>query len=238
MNESILYGITSASILDALGRSTYNCYMVLNVTTQQHMYVSSDISKIFGIGRTEVMSTPWNELLLRFADSKNMMRLNRIFAETERLFHRKKLPLDSTAISLNMKIRQPDGTYRSINHKYVPVKISPCGNVEVVLIILSLSTNSDNFSDVMLKDSHNNKTYAWKKDHWEEYKVPKCTDAERRIIDQLVLGKAQKEIAEELGCSEKTIKAHCVNILKKFKAPNILSAIMRIVHFDLFRKHP
>jgi len=49
---------------------------------------------------------------------------------------------------------------------------------------------------------------------------PKCKDVftpgEQKIIDRLILGYSNKEIAGRLGLQEKTIKHHLTSIYRKF----------------------
>lgn len=228
--------VNITDILGALERSSYNRYLLLDVKSGRHLYVSGDISKLFGMDPTEFMSKTWSELVSMTSGNDSVAQLRNVFAEADSFTRKKGIPHDKMVISLNMNIRQSDGKMRSINHKYIPVKLTPKGDTEMLLTVLSLSTNRDNLSEIVLKDTRNSKAYIWIKGSWNDYKVPKCTPTERKIVDCLVQGRAQKEIASELGCSEKTIKTHCANILKKFKRSNILSAVVRIVHFDLFRK--
>ncbi len=42
------------------------------------------------------------------------------------------------------------------------------------------------------------------------------TEAQQLVFDQLVLGKTNREIGVAIGSTEKTVKCHITEILKKF----------------------
>ena len=59
------------------------------------------------------------------------------------------------------------------------------------------------------------------------------TQREKDVINELVKGKTQKEIAKKLNLSEYTIKTHRQNIYRKLKISNIVELIQFADKFDL-----
>jgi FixJ family two-component response regulator len=54
------------------------------------------------------------------------------------------------------------------------------------------------------------------------------TTREREVLDHLVLGKINKEIAETLGISQRTVEIHRARVRKKMKARGISDLIMML----------
>jgi two-component system response regulator FixJ len=59
-------------------------------------------------------------------------------------------------------------------------------------------------------------------------RIALLTPREREVMDLLVTGKANKEVAARLAVSEKTVEIHRAHVLKKLKVPN-LAALVRLV---------
>ncbi|MCL4157751.1 UNVERIFIED_CONTAM: hypothetical protein GTU68_038898 [Idotea baltica] len=51
------------------------------------------------------------------------------------------------------------------------------------------------------------------------------TTREREVLDHLVLGKINKQIASDLGISQRTIEVHRARLQKKMKARNLADLI-------------
>jgi FixJ family two-component response regulator len=55
--------------------------------------------------------------------------------------------------------------------------------------------------------------------HWERERIAKCfavlTERERQVLERVVAGRLNKQIAAELGTTEKTIKFHRGNLMRK-----------------------
>lgn len=56
-------------------------------------------------------------------------------------------------------------------------------------------------------------------------RLAKLTDRERDVLDQLLLGKLNKEIANELGVSQRTVEGHRSRIREKMHARGIVDLI-------------
>ena len=60
---------------------------------------------------------------------------------------------------------------------------------------------------------------ALRRAHLEQERVAKClatlTERERQVLEQIVAGRLNKQIAAELGTAEKTIKFHRGNLMRK-----------------------
>lgn len=48
-------------------------------------------------------------------------------------------------------------------------------------------------------------------------RIDNLTEKERQVLDQILVGKCNKEIAEALGLSLRTVKFHVSGLLKKIK---------------------
>jgi len=51
--------------------------------------------------------------------------------------------------------------------------------------------------------------------------VARLTTRERQVLDQIVLGKLNKQIAAEIGASEKTVKVHRFRLMRKLEARSV-----------------
>jgi len=57
--------------------------------------------------------------------------------------------------------------------------------------------------------------------------VAKLTPREREVFERVVRGKLNKEIAHELGTTERTIKAHRLKVMDKISSANIAELVSR-----------
>lgn len=56
------------------------------------------------------------------------------------------------------------------------------------------------------------------------------TDREEEVLDTLVTGASNKEIARELGITERTVKAHVTSLLKKTGTKDRLLLVLKLAH--------
>jgi RNA polymerase sigma factor (sigma-70 family) len=56
--------------------------------------------------------------------------------------------------------------------------------------------------------------------------VSRLTPRERQVFDRVVRGKMNKEIARELGASERTIKAHRHRVMEKLEAGSLAELVV------------
>ena len=56
--------------------------------------------------------------------------------------------------------------------------------------------------------------------------VSRRSPRERQVFDRVVRGKMNKEIARELGATERTIKAHRHNVMEKVQAKSLAGLVM------------
>jgi len=59
---------------------------------------------------------------------------------------------------------------------------------------------------------------------------PHLTDREREVLDLLLLARSNREIAEQLGIEERTVKAHVGRLMRKTGADNRIELSMRAVN--------
>ena len=62
-----------------------------------------------------------------------------------------------------------------------------------------------------------------------QQRLAMLTPREREVLSHVVSGKRNKQIANELGAAEKTIKIHRASLMKKMKAES-LADLMKLVH--------
>ncbi|MDX1795832.1 MAG: response regulator transcription factor [Hydrogenovibrio sp.] len=58
------------------------------------------------------------------------------------------------------------------------------------------------------------------------------TDREREVLEQVMLGKSNQEIAELMNISERTVKAHMSHLLEKFSTKDRLALVLRIQNWQ------
>jgi FixJ family two-component response regulator len=56
--------------------------------------------------------------------------------------------------------------------------------------------------------------------------VSHLSPRERQVFDRVVRGKMNKEIARELGATERTIKAHRHHVMEKLKVTSLAELVM------------
>ena len=56
--------------------------------------------------------------------------------------------------------------------------------------------------------------------------ISRLSPRERPVFDRVVRGKMNKEIARELGATERTIKAHRHNVMEKVQAKSLAELVM------------
>ena len=56
--------------------------------------------------------------------------------------------------------------------------------------------------------------------------VSRLSPRERQVFDRVVRGKMNKEIARELGATERTIKAHRHHVMEKLKVASLAELVM------------
>ncbi len=61
-----------------------------------------------------------------------------------------------------------------------------------------------------------------------EYYFDSLSDRENQVLDHLLLGKSNKNIAKEMHVCERTIKFHCSNIYKKLNVNSRHLLIIKI----------
>lgn len=59
-------------------------------------------------------------------------------------------------------------------------------------------------------------------------RLERLTDRERQVLEQLVLGRINKEIAEMLGISQRTVEIHRARVREKMQARGISDLIMML----------
>lgn len=64
-------------------------------------------------------------------------------------------------------------------------------------------------------------------DHWKEI----VTDREQQVALLVLDSKSNKEIAEQLNITERTVKAHMHNMFQKFKVSDRLSLVLKIKNY-------
>ena len=52
-------------------------------------------------------------------------------------------------------------------------------------------------------------------------RITSLTPAERKVFDRVVAGQPNKMIAAELGCAERTVKAHRAQVMAKMEAASL-----------------
>jgi DNA-binding NarL/FixJ family response regulator len=56
--------------------------------------------------------------------------------------------------------------------------------------------------------------------------VSHLTPRERQVFERVVRGKMNKEIARELGATERTIKAHRQRVMEKLEAASLVELVV------------
>jgi len=67
-----------------------------------------------------------------------------------------------------------------------------------------------------------------------QHRVAKLTPREREVLKIVVTGKANKEIAAELGISEKTVKIHRARVMEKMQADSLPELVVLAQRAGLF----
>jgi FixJ family two-component response regulator len=108
------------------------------------------------------------------------------------------------------------------------VRAMKAGAVTVLKSPVNRKLMMDSIREAIAKDSSTRQANA----HAVEVRkrLALLTPREREVLELLVHGKANKEVAVRLALSEKTVEIHRAHVMKKLQAPN-LAALMRLVLF-------
>jgi FixJ family two-component response regulator len=60
--------------------------------------------------------------------------------------------------------------------------------------------------------------------HWRA-RYAELTERERQVFDGVVAGKLNKQIADELGTAERTVKAHRAQVMDKMKVQSVADLV-------------
>jgi FixJ family two-component response regulator len=60
---------------------------------------------------------------------------------------------------------------------------------------------------------------------WEDYRYDSLTSREREVFALVTDGSLNKQIAHQLGTSERTIKAHRAQVVQKMKADSVADLV-------------
>lgn len=66
------------------------------------------------------------------------------------------------------------------------------------------------------------------KDDWKNL----VTEREQQTIEQVLLGKNNKQIAEELNITQRTVKSHLHNVFEKLEVTDRLALVLKINHWQ------
>ncbi len=66
----------------------------------------------------------------------------------------------------------------------------------------------------------------------------KLTRREKQVLDLVVSGRINKQIAAELGIHERTVEAHRAHLMKKFEADSVATLVRMAVTAGLFSQNP
>jgi DNA-binding NarL/FixJ family response regulator len=62
---------------------------------------------------------------------------------------------------------------------------------------------------------------------------PHLTDRERQVLDLILMARSTREIAQQLGIEERTVKAHVARLMRKTGAENRIELSMRALNLSL-----
>ncbi|MGB7744156.1 MAG: LuxR C-terminal-related transcriptional regulator, partial [Terracidiphilus sp.] len=65
----------------------------------------------------------------------------------------------------------------------------------------------------------------------------RLTSREREVLDLVVMGKSNKEVANELGISEVTVKAHRGSMMQKMGAGSLAELVNQAAKLRLLRRN-
>jgi DNA-binding NarL/FixJ family response regulator len=97
------------------------------------------------------------------------------------------------------------------------IKLVLSGGVYVPPHVLGLNSSSEGFVDEQFSDDENNVNKGYSK----------LTPRQQEVLDQMALGKSNKEIADELGLTTGTVKMHSSRIFKSLNVQNRTEAVAK-----------
>lgn len=69
-----------------------------------------------------------------------------------------------------------------------------------------------------------------------EARIARLTPRERQVMDRVVAGKANREIADELGLSPKTIEVHRAHVMEKMEVDSLAELVQVVVRYRSARE--
>lgn len=117
-------------------------------------------------------------------------------------------------------------------HADVPMAIRAmkAGAFEFVEKPFNDQTLLDRIQDAIRHDADKRHEAAGKLE--TEVRISTLTPREREVMDAVVAGSSNKQIARELGVSSKTVEAHRANVMGKMRAESLSSLVEMIVRWQ------
>ncbi|BCW99123.1 MAG: hypothetical protein KatS3mg024_1950 [Armatimonadota bacterium] len=78
----------------------------------------------------------------------------------------------------------------------------------------------------------------WTESTGESDRTIRLTPREAEVLERVLLGKSNKEVASELFCSKRTVDFHLARIYEKLHVNNRIQAVRRAATLGLLRETP
>ena len=65
-----------------------------------------------------------------------------------------------------------------------------------------------------------------------ESRISSLTLREKQVMDLVVAGRANKQIAQHLGITKKTVEAHRARVMRKMNAPTLADLVRTVTHHE------
>lgn len=210
-------------------------FFIMDYRKGKHSYVSPNSKSIQGYTADEIIAMDPAKALTYLEESDATALSNQMFPELLQILqsiHKDKDgQMHKIKFCVNLRLRQPDGSYRMIYQQNNILQSTENGHPLVLLGTISRMNDGYMPGKMILRVSEFCENNGWKIVEERSYKTtasanhPRLSEAEKKILLHIHSGKTSKETASELSISTETVNRHRKNIIKKFKAGNMIEAL-------------
>lgn len=222
------------SFAEAFARSTYQCVYVIDFFKKDFLYISENMTRLFGMSIEKIKELGYNKLYTDYIPEKDRQMIHEINKKGFELY--KSIPTDERmdySITYDFHIKN-DKTQRLITHALTPILLTKEGYVWLALCTFSLSARKTS-GHIIMKKANKNKYYEYslEQHEWEYKEVPPLSSTEETILILSAQGYTMNEIAELLFKSIDTIKAYKRNLFAKLEVNNITEALSLAINYKV-----
>ncbi len=209
-----------------LGTSALN---VFDMEENKFLHVDEQIEEVTGIPREDYFSKGPSYLLTKASFTHIPKLISSTLHQRKFLANRSIETIENYIINREFAYAH-SGTKRWVLHQTIRHLTNAQGNIFAAAVLQTRidGVKLDNKFRYYIFDRQSNKIVYPKPAQSETVAVDQLSDRERDIVNLLVVGKSNKEIAQVLHISFHTVRTHRKNIFRKLGCSNLIELLQRL----------